>query len=162
MFSKYQVLPSSGWLSALYSTSEELALHLRCLDASVLIAKSSYPVTRGTASSLPSHLHRTLLVLRQLKVEHSWWKSHEAFSLTHRQKRFLGYRQSTHLPFPCVVTASIPSKFTQVLDGDHLVELVSKYITPAFQSYSKYVIDMHNRDDCYTPLLNQTKDARIR
>ena len=75
---------------------------------------------------------------------------------------FGGYGQSTHLPFPGVVATSIPSQFTQVLDGDHSVQLVSKCITPTFQSYSKYFIDMHNRDDCYTPLLKQTKDARIR
>ena len=77
-------------------------------------------------------------------------------------KRFLGYRQSTHLPFASVGATFIPSQFTQVLGGNHSVQLVSKYITPTFQSYSKFVIDMHNRDDCYTPLLNQTEDARIR
>ena len=39
---------------------------------------------------------------------------------------------------------------------------VTKHTTPTFQAYGKYVIDMHNRDDCYTPLLNQTEDAYIR
>ena len=80
-----QGLPSSGWLSAQYSTSQQLALRWRYLDASILIATSNYSLTRGTASSLPSHPYRTLLVLHQLEVEHSACKSHKFFSLAHRQ-----------------------------------------------------------------------------
>ena len=50
------------------------------------------------------------------------------------------------ISFPCVVATSLPSQFTQALDGDHKVQLVLKYITPGFQSYSKNVIDVHNHD----------------
>ena len=66
-----------------------------------------------------------------------------------------------HFPSLCVVATSTSSQFIQVLEGDHTVQLVSKYITPTFQSYSKDVIDVHNRDDCYTPFFNQTKYTGI-
>ena len=47
------------------------------------------------------------------------------------------YRQSTHLSFPCEGATSISSQFTQVLDGNNTVQLISKYVIPTFQSYSK-------------------------
>ena len=87
-------------------------LHLRCLDTSMLTAASNYRITRGTtSSSLPPHHQRTLLVLHQLEVEHSPWKSYKTFSLTHRQI-VLGLSSEYHSPVPvCSVnphTISVP------------------------------------------------------
>ena len=73
----------SSWRCTVFS--QQLALHLKCLDASMLIATSNYPLTRGPATSVPSYPKRFLLVLHQLKVEHSAWKSHKTIFQTHRQ-----------------------------------------------------------------------------
>ena len=50
-------LPFGGWLTALYSTSQQLAPRWRYVDASILIATLNYPLTRGTAGFRPSHPH---------------------------------------------------------------------------------------------------------
>ena len=136
-------------------------MHLRCLDASMLIATSNYRLTRGTANPPPSHLHQTFLVVHQLEVEHSARKPQKYILLTYRQT-FSGISSECLIPFSCVVVASILFQFPQVLKANYEVQLVSKYyISPTLQPYSKYVMDVHNRDECNTHLFNQAKDARV-